>query len=270
MSKRDLEPYRQNLQYKQAFEDLGLNLAEVFQFTPMDLDLENRRLENLLNFTLKYQQYGSQELMELEEGRFCFPPIFPGISPESDWHRFELWLLNQPTRKTISEQLPQTFKIKNPDEIPDAEIDQELEKLLVAVDQAGYGIALCEGVPARLVYKAVLEWVGEEFELTGPAGSGGWVFDGCSGYCPGCMQRPWCSSGQENCWTEDEEAGKMVLIDELEPYVSASPQSLAILQESQAEKDAYMAKFMEEHKNSGVDEIGDFEEDGEHWKVKLN
>jgi hypothetical protein len=43
MSKQDLEPYRQNLQYKQAFEDLGVNLAEVFEFTPMDLDLENRR-----------------------------------------------------------------------------------------------------------------------------------------------------------------------------------------------------------------------------------
>ena len=54
MSKQDLEPYRQNLQYKQVFEDLGVNLAEVFEFTPMDLDLENRRLENLLNFTLKY------------------------------------------------------------------------------------------------------------------------------------------------------------------------------------------------------------------------
>jgi hypothetical protein len=87
------------------------------------------------------------------------------------------------------------------------------------------------------------------------------------------MQRPWCSSGQENCWTEDEEAGKMALIDELKPYVSASPQSLAILQESKAERDAYMAKFMEEHKNSGADEIGDFEEDDdddEPWKVKLN
>jgi hypothetical protein len=67
----------------------------------------------------------------------------------------------------------------------------------------------------------------------------------------------------------------MVLIDELKQYVSASPQSLAILQESQAEKDEYTAKFMEEHKNSRVDEIGDFDDDdfddgSEDWKVKLN
>ena len=62
----------------------------------------------------------------------------------------------------------------------------------------------------------------------------------------------------------------MVLIDELKTYVSASPQSLAILQESQAEKDAYMAKFMEEYKDSGADEIGDFGEEEEDWRLKMN
>lgn len=268
MSNQELVPYQQNLRFKQAFKDLGLNLAEVFTFTPMDLDLENRRLKNLLTFVKKYQQYGSQEVMELEEGDYCFPPISPGISPESDWYRFELWLQGEPIRKTISEQLPKTFKIKNPAEIPEAEIEAELEKLLDAVEQAGYGISLNEGIPARLVYKAVMEWIGEEFELSGPGG-GGWFFDGCSGYCPGCMQRPWCETGLNCCWSEDEEAGKMFLIDELKDYVSASPQSLAILQEIQAEKDAYMAKFMEEHKNTAIDDIGDGEEH-EDWRVQGN
>ena len=266
MSNQELVPYQQNLRFKQAFKDLGLNLAEVFTFTPMDLDLENRRLKNLLTFVKKYQQYGSQEVMELEEGDYCFPPISPGISPESDWYRFELWLQGEPIRKTISEQLPKTFKIKNPAEIPEAEIEAELEKLLDAVEQAGYGISLNEGIPARLVYKAVMEWIGEEFELSGPGG-GGWFFDGCSGYCPGCMQRPWCETGLNCCWSEDEEAGKMFLIDELKDYVSASPQSLVILQETQAEKDAYMAKFMEEHKNTAIDDIGDGEED---WEIQQN
>lgn len=262
MAKQDLKPYQQNLRYKQAFLDLGLNLKEVFEFTPLDLDLENRRLENLLGFVQKYQHYGSQELMELEENAYCFPPIFPGISPESDWYRFEQWLIGDPVRKTITEQLPETFIIKDPDEIPESEIEVELKTLIQAVEQAGYGFSLNEGMPARLVYKMIREWIGEEFELSGKGG-GGWFFDGCSGYCPGCEQRPWCKTGLQACWSEDEEAGKMFLMEELKDYVSASPQSLAILQIYQAEKDASMAKYMEEH---GQAEEGDIED----WEVEQN
>lgn len=262
MAKQDIEPYQQNLRYKQAFQDLGLNLQEVFEFTPLDLDLENRRLENLLAFLKKFQKYGSQELMELEEGAYCFPPIFPGISPESDWFRFEQWLLGQPVRKTITEQMPTTFIIKNPDEIPESEIESELEALIQAVKQVGYGFSLSKDIPARLVYKMIREWIGEEFELDG-AGGGGWFFDGCSGYCPGCEQRPWCETGLKACWSEDEEAGKMFLMDELKDYVSASPQSLAILQTHQAEKDAAVAKYMEEHGQTK-------DEDMEDWMVEQN
>jgi hypothetical protein len=59
----------------------------------------------------------------------------------------------------------------------------------------------------------------------------------------------------------------MFLIDELKDYVSASPQSLAILQKIQAEKDAYMSKFMEENKNSNITGVADDDED---WRVKRN
>ncbi|HFA52143.1 MAG TPA: hypothetical protein ENJ95_24260 [Bacteroidetes bacterium] len=257
----DLLPYRQNLAFKKEFELLGLDLAEVFEFTPLDLDLENSRLEHLLDFVKKYQQYGSQEVMELVEGRFCFPPIFPGISPESDWHRFKLWLNGEVTRKTIEEQLPTAFEVKDPSIVPDEELETELERLLDAVFSAGYGIALNEGIPPRIVYGQVLEWIGHTVELSSPDG-GGWTFDGCTGYCPGCFQRPWCETGHSSCWPEDEKAGKMQLPGELKDYVSASPQSLDILRELQAKEDAEMKKFDEER--------GPQEDGTEEWKFRLN
>jgi len=264
MAKHDIEPYHRNLALKQEFDLLDLDLAEVFEFTPFDLDLENRRLDQLLDFVKKFRQYGSRETMELVEGNFCFPPIFPGIDPDSDWFRFELWLKGEPARKTITEQLPETFTIKNPTDIPEEEIEAELEKLLEAVDQAGYGISLNDDVPARIVYQHILEWIGETFELSGSGG--GWTFDGCSGYCPGCFQRPWCETGNGCCWPEDEEAGKMHLTEELKDYVSASPQSLEILRQLQAEKDAGMKQWEEENKDSGFGEF-DVNED---WKAGRN
>ncbi len=78
LNPQDIEPYRQNLALKQAFVDMGLDLQEVFDdFTPLDLDRENRRLQALLDFVKKYQEVGSLEAMELVAGGFCFSPIRP-------------------------------------------------------------------------------------------------------------------------------------------------------------------------------------------------
>lgn len=247
--KNDIEPYRLNLALKQAFVDLDLDLQEIFDdFTPLDLDRENRRLESLLDFIEKYKQAGSRETMERIAGGFCFPPIYPGIDPESDWYRFELWLRGESTRLTIAAQLTPDIALKNPDDISEEDIAAELGKLLEAISATGNDVAVKDDVPARLLYRELLEWLGEKHELCGPFG-GGWTFDGCSGYCPGCFQRPWCDSGQELCWPEDEKAGMMFLIEEVRQYVSASPQSLAMLQASKAKHDEWDAKWEQEIKS---------------------
>ena len=103
MAKEDIASYQRNLALKQEFKFLGLDLAEVMEFSPLDLDLENLRLENLLDFVHRYRKHGSREAME---GEFLFPPIFPGIDPDSDWYRFELWMEGKPTRMTLADQLP--------------------------------------------------------------------------------------------------------------------------------------------------------------------
>lgn len=259
MAKEDLLPYQQNLDYRREFKHLGLDLEAVMEFTPMDLDMENRRLKSLLDFVHEYQRCGSKEAMEVIAGTYRFPPIFPGMSPESDWYRFEQWMQGKPVRKKLSEQLPQNIVFRKPNEISEEEIESELERLEQALKRAGYGIDLNDGIPARLVYAFLYEELGEEFELHESDGLGFWSFDGCSGYCPDCFQRPWCDSGQSSCWSEDKEAGKMHLTDELNKYVSASPQSLEILQQLQAEEDAKFAQFKAENpspefENPGAEE----------------
>lgn len=129
MPKEDITPYQRNLALKQEFKFLGLDLNEVMEFSPFKLDLENLRLENLLDFVHRFQKYGSQQTMELMDGPYQFPPIFPGISPENDWYRFELWLQGLPTRTSMVEQLPKDFVLKRPEELSEEEIGPALDRL---------------------------------------------------------------------------------------------------------------------------------------------
>lgn len=260
MPKEDLRTYQHNLQLKQEFEQLELDLQEVFEFTPLDLDLENNRLESLLDFTKKYQQYGSREVMELLESDFCFPPIYPMIEPESDWYRFERWMNGESVREKIADQLPEEFIIRPLSSLTDNEVETELEKLIDAIEHSNFSIDLSDNIPAELVYANLLEWL-EETTVLYPKGNGGFfVYNGCNGYCPGCFQRPWCETGNSSCWSEDEQAEKMHFPEELGKYVSASPQSLDIIRELQAKKDAAFEKFKEENK----------EEIDDDWKAELN
>jgi len=225
MSKKEIDVLTQNENLKKAFKKLNLDLAPVFKFTPYDLDLENRRLNRLLLFVNKYMETGrSQNMMELLG--FPFPPIHPGISPESDWFRFKLWMEGKVVRKKLKDQLENYITFKPPNQLKEEEVESELERLQASIKKIGLSTGLNEGIPPKVLYEYILETLENVFELDE---GGGWVLDGCSGYCPGCFQRPWCDSGQELCWPEDKKIGKMDLPDLLKFYVSASPHSLDIL-----------------------------------------
>lgn len=222
----------ENKSLKMEFGLRNLDLSEVFCPTPNDLALENRRLKNLLEWVQKYSECRNRKVMESEG--FKFPPVDPCISPEEDWYTFERWIYNIPTRATLKEQVPRTYSIRRPEELSNEEIQNKLPKLIEAIEKAGYILGINEGIPARLVYTYLYETLGEEFNILI---EGGWVLDGCTGYCPDCFQRPWCASGGKFCWSEDKEEGKMFLIDSVKEYVSASPVSLQILKDAQEEED---------------------------------
>ena len=234
MNQADLDVFRENIRLKKTFRRLNLDLVPVMEFMPYHLAIENRRLANLLAFVEKYQECQSREIMELI-GK-PFPPIFLGISPENDWYRFRLWLDGQPIKKTLRAQLPKDFQFIPPDQLTEITAQETLMTLSEALANIGYGFDLRNGIPAKVMYQYLWETLAEEFDLDG---EGGWVLDGCSGYCPGCFQRPWCDTGLESHWPEDEKAGKMALPDILTAYLSASPVSLDILRTHKEDEQAY-------------------------------
>lgn len=79
---------------------------------------------------------------------YMFPPINPGIDPDTDWLIFERWMQGKPVRAKMKEQLASSGKGK---------------------------MEMIEGT------------VGPFTIYLFPFG----ICDGCSGSCPGCMQRPW-------------------------------------------------------------------------------
>ena len=204
------------------------------------------RLSNLLHFVEKFKEYQSKELMELMG--MPFPPVFPQISPESDWHRFELWLAGKEVRKKLLDQLSIDFQILPPDKVSYENADLELQKLSAAINNAGFGISLNDGIPPKVVYQYIWDTLQEVFEISSTSGGGGWFIDGCSGYCPGCFQRPWCETGLTGYWPEDKKAGKMELPEEIKEYVSASSVSLDILKEYEDPEEEYM---VERNQDSG-------------------
>ena len=239
MRKNDGDIYLENQRLKKEFEKLNLPLDEVMEFVPYNLEIENRRLENLLNYTKKYLECRSKKVMELSNQPFA--PVFPSISPENDWRRFEKWINGQPVIQKTKDRLPKDYNIIPTSELSDERLAEELHIIRSLFAMSGYYINWQDGVPNRLVYQAILDGLEEE-----DFGGEGWHNDGCSGYCPGCIQRPWCDTGLDSCWTEDEEAGKLHLPEELKDYVSPSPISLEILRAEQDEKDEEWEKFVDE------------------------
>lgn len=170
----------------------------------------------------------------MEAEGYDFPPIDPDFAPDNDWFLFERWMKGLPLRLRLIDQLAGVYSIKNPQDLDDATLASELELLTKALAKVRISVDLKMDVPLQLVYTYVLEQLPEEFILMV---EGCMHLDGCSGYCPGCFQRPWCEFGTQSCWTEDEQIGEMYLTDTVRKYVSASPVSLEILRKCQAELD---------------------------------
>jgi hypothetical protein len=238
MDQPSIDIILENENLKNEFAIRGLDLSQIWDATPENPALENRQLRYLLDWVEVYQECPVRA--KLEARGYLFPPISHDIDPDSDWYRFELWMKGLPTRKTLSAQLSPHYKIRPSEEIPEEQIEAALDELVEELEKINCGFAIRSDIPARLSYEDLLDFMEEEHEIMG---SPGWVFDGCSGYCPGCFQRPWCESGCNCCWDEDQEAGQMVFPEFVKRYVSPAPMSLAILQARQAEEDRQRAEF---------------------------
>lgn len=244
MDNHEIDIVLQNQSLKFEFALRNLDLTEVFCYTPDDLARENRALAHLLDWVQKYTEY--RDRLRMEREGYLFPPIDPGISPENDWYRFKEWIHGRPLRTKLKEQLLRDYTPQSPEQLTDEAIALEVETLLDLFAAISVQVDLQGELPPRLLYAYLLERLEEDFDILV---DGMWHIDGCDGYCPGCFQRPWCEFGSRSCWREDEEAGKMVLIELTQQYVSASPASLSLLQKYQAEEDRASAEFKQNYKN---------------------
>ena len=249
MHNQNIDNLLENQSLKNEFVIRNLDLSQVFFSIQDDLERENMCLRDLLEWADKYIECGDRKKMEADG--YLFPPIHPGISPDDDWYRFERWMKGLPVRMKLKDRFPSDYNPIKPEDLNDEKLMPELQKLIDHLDKLGMGLSFVNDVPPRLVYWHLYEILEEEFELLT---EGGWHLDGCSGYCPGCFQRPWCESGTSCCWSEDEKAGEMVLIDSVKEFVSASPVSLSVLQKCQAEEDKEFEEFEQRLKDTAPDD----------------
>ena len=248
----------ENKSLKNEFSIRNLDLEQVFCESPHDLELENRQLYALLDWVNKYTTCRSRKKMEAEG--YLYPPIDPDFSPDNDWYLFERWMKGLPVHLTVFEQLSPRYIPKNPHELSEKELASELEYLEKALYKIRICVDLNEDVPLQLIYENLIDMMNEEFTLMI---EGFCHINGCGGYCPGCFQRPWCQSGSESCWPEDEKIGEMYLHDSVRKYVSASPMSLEVLRKFQAEEERRMTEFELSYKADENDQINPaaFEDD---------
>ena len=243
MGPPNIDNYLENQALKNEFAIRDLDLSQVWQPSPGDLELENRQLRDLLDWVDAFKEYGGNRT-KMEKDGYHFPPLSFDLDPDEDWIRFRKWMAGQTIRGKMKSRLPFDFVIKEPEYLSDDQILAELERLESELERLHFSVDLKEGLPPRLIYDYLLEILEEEcdFIMTGC-----WHVDGCTGYCPGCVQRPWCEFGTSSCWNEDEEAGGMVFPDSVKKYVSPSPVSLAILRACQEKEDAEFKKFQEKN-----------------------
>lgn len=242
MNSKNIDTFLENQSLKSEFQFRSLDLYQIWQPTPDDLELENRQLRDLLEWVDRYQELGRNR-KKMEADGYLFPPISFDIDPDSDWLRFERWLAGKTIRGKLRDFLPKNFVIKRPEALADEEIEKELEKLITALAKLHFAVDFIDELPPRLVYEQVIETLEDEFDLIA---DGWWHLDSCTGYCPGCVRRPWCEQGCNSCWDEDEAAGYMIVPENVKRFVTSSPVSLTILQACQEEEDRKMKKFMEE------------------------
>lgn len=241
MSPEFIDLRLENQTLKNEFTLRGLDLYQVWQPSPDDLELENHQLQHLLDWVVKYQECPDRQKLEAEG--YLFPPISPDVDPDSDWLIFERWLQGKPVRAKMKEQLRVRFILQDPDVLTDEEIEAELHRLFTHMKDSPFCLELVEDLPARLVYVLIREALEQEFEFIA---AGSWHIDGCGGYCPGCVQRPWCEAGGSLRWPEDEEAGRMTVPEEVRQYISPAPVSLEVLRRNQAEEGKDLERFSNE------------------------
>lgn len=194
----------ENDRLRTLIEAGGLRVDVLWTLRDPDPRRMNVRLLELLKWVQAYR--ATPDRARLEAQGYLYPPVEQGYDPDSDWMQFDRWMAGQPLRWSFAAEYGQ---LPDEDGLDDDTIDATLQRVEAWLAARGVAIELQPGLPPRVAYRCLQkELLQEPFEYL-PKGTTCHV-TACSGYCPACLQRPWCESGLEEEWPEDEEAGRMV------------------------------------------------------------
>lgn len=240
--RKQAELSRTHDQLMDAFHKRGLDPHVIHEPMLGDLNRENRWLRQLLTWVEGYEKWSSRKAMEARG--FLFPPVEPDLGPDADWERFIRWMEGKPLSSTLKQLLPHDFDTRKPDELSEEEILHAISMIEKTLKEHHTVLEIQKQVPPRLLYEGFLHpLISDDFEIyLGNNGGGTWHLDGCSGYCPECIQRPWCDVGQKDIFSEDEEAGCMKVPALALKYAASWPADL-----EQASSGTTDIKAMENH-----------------------
>jgi len=206
---------RKNRALRKRFKELGLDVEQVWSPSPGDVELENCGLSTLLGWALAYRACPDRQ--KLEERGYMYPPIEPDFDPDNDWLIFESWMQGKP----VSWRFEQEYgAMPSAEGLSEEEVVDKIRELTDKLAERQVVVEYQDGIPARLAYSELCRYLREsEFEIM--ASGATCHLTGCTGYCPGCFQRPWCDMGMDLSWPEDEEQGTMALPEACRPFVEA-------------------------------------------------
>jgi hypothetical protein len=194
------------------FQSRGLDLDGIWEQLSDDLEQQNRHLARLKFYVVAYEQ--CPDIEELQRRGYHYPPVEPDMGIENDWLRFERWVRG----KDLTWQYEDVFgALPDTSTLDEAALSAELEKLFENLVSRNICFYVYDGVPDRITYLLAKQCLREPFEHSAPNTV---THIGCNAWCPGCLQRPWCEAGQELGWPEDDEAGEMVVPEEITSYVN--------------------------------------------------
>lgn len=186
-----------NLNLKQEFEKMGLDIEQVIEPCPQSPHRLNARLREWKRWVRAYHKYRTRKSME--KHGYLYPPLEMGINPDSDWLIFQRWMKKEPLTWNLKEEIK---RFQPPEELDDEQVLSALNELETMLAERHACFDVMPGVPARVSYKFLRDHLREAtFQHTDPMTT---THIGCDGYCPDCCQQPYCDIGRDSDWGEDD------------------------------------------------------------------
>ncbi|MFH0879721.1 MAG: hypothetical protein V2A34_08410 [Lentisphaerota bacterium] len=197
---------------KAWFSGRGLDPDKIF-LLPEDLERRVASHKNLVRWACAWDVCKSRGKME--KMGFKYPPVDPCVDPDTDWATFEQWITGVSHEWSLSEQVRD---YETADVVDEQTARERVDIMRQWLAERNVEAFLQPELPLRIQYACLLHIARNE--TFPPIQKGTNLVVGCDAFCPDCLQRFWCEDGRETSWPEDEDAGEMVLSEELKKLMN--------------------------------------------------